>query len=78
MPKTGVASDPKWVTIRAKILGRTPMAIRARIERQMVWLPRSTIEDHGEEADDALAGPDFMPVIDLSVAAWKAREYGWV
>jgi len=78
MPRSDVSSGPKWVSVRAIILGRSIAAIRAKIEGEVVWLPRATLEDQGFAADDALLGKTFMPVIPLSVATWKAKEYRWV
>jgi len=79
MPRQQVSSDLRWARVRAKILGRTAFAIRARIEGTLVWLPRSTIENNGDAADDAMDAPgaEFMPVVDLAVVEWKAREHGW-
>ena len=77
MTSSTVSSGPKWVSVRAIILGRTIAAIRAKIDGEVVWMPRSALEDNGLDADDALLNRGFMPVVELTVAAWKARENGW-
>lgn len=76
MPQSRVASDPKWVPVRATMLGRRPAAIRVQVDGEMIWMPRSCLEDGGSAADDALVSGVFMPVVDLSVIAWKAKEIG--
>lgn len=76
MPRPRVPSDTKWVSVRATILGVRPAAIRVRVDGEMIWLPRSCLEDGGSGADDAIRSKVFMPEMDLSVVAWKAEEIG--
>jgi hypothetical protein len=77
MARSSVASDPKWVTARGSIMGVTHLAVRARVDGDVVWLPRTAIEDAGDEADEALMSGKFLPIVELSVAKWKAKELGW-
>lgn len=66
-----------YVEVEVTILGLRPHAIRGRVNNEMVWLPRSTLEDNGQAADDAILARKFLPTVTLKVAQWKAREYGW-
>ncbi len=67
----------RYVQVRAVVLGRTLAAVRVRVDGEMVWLPRSCLEDLGDAVDDALKTRVFMPEVGLSVATWKAKELGW-
>ena len=67
----------RYVQVRATVLGRTHAAVRVRVDGEMVWLPRSCLEDLGDVVDGALKNKVFMPEVSLSVATWKAKELEW-
>lgn len=70
-----------YVPVVAKIVGKTPYAVRVRVDGEVAWLPMSTLEDHGKEAVATYAARDVLsrvsPEIELQVAKWKAEEMGW-
>lgn len=67
----------RYRPVRAVALGSTHAAVRVRVEGEMVWLPRTCLEDLGDVVDTALKTRVFMPQVELSVAIWKAKELGW-